>query len=331
MHVKKGLRNLHQTDHLSFVIPSCKPETDEYYVRPQAAWERMKAAQNSQQTVYIYGTTGSGKTFIVAAFLARKQYCYIDMASTGMEEFACAVQEIVSKADKKEYGPSILVIDDLHVLESQEDKSICGQIIENMSMSEDVWLILISRAPVPKWLKPVFVRSVFLTLGEKELYLTEKEQESYFERWDISLTEAANERVRQLGAGHPLALKIGAMLLKNIPKEEAAKDKTGAELQAIEEAQKNMWDYLEVHVYDQWSVELQEFLEAVSIVEQFDLGLAQQITKRKESGELILRAQEVGNFLLESSKNESVVYEMITPMKQSMRRRLSAKYSQDYH
>ena len=89
------------------------------------------------------------------------------------------------------------------------------------------------------------------------------------------------------------------MLLKNIPKEEAAKDKTGAELQAIEEAQKNMWDYLEVHVYDQWSVELQEFLEAVSIVEQFDLGLAQQITKRKESGELILRAQEVGNFLLD--------------------------------
>lgn len=322
--------NLESKNDAPFVIPTFRLELDEYYLRPQAAWEKMKAAKNSKQTVYIYGTTGSGKTSFVADFLARRRYCYIDMANTGMEEFTRIVQEITSKEDKKEYVPSILVIDDLHVLESQEDKTICGQIIENMSLSEDVWLILISRAPVPKWLKPVFVRSMFLTLGENELWLTEKEQECYLEKWDISLTPAANEKARQLCAGHPLALKLGAMFLKNIPKEAAAKDKTGAELCAIEEAQRNMWDYLEVHVYDQWSVELQEFLEAVSIVEQFDLRLAQQITKRKESGELIFRAQEIGSFLLEYRENERVVYELITPMKLSMRRRLSTKYSQDY-
>lgn len=305
-------------------------QTDYFYVRPQAAWERMKAARNSRQTVYIYGTTGTGKTSFVTNYLARRRYCYINMEDTGTEELAGIVQEKRKKADNKENALTIFVIDDLHVLEGQEDKNICGQLIENMSLSEDVWLILISRAPVPKWLKPVFVRTVFLTLGEKELYLTEKEQESYFEKWELSPTQAASGRIRELSAGHPLALKVTAMQLKNIPKEEAAKNKVGAEIRAIEQAQENMWDYLEVHVYDQWSMELQEFLEAVSIVEQFDLQLAQQITKRKETGELILKAQETGNFLIEHRESERVIYELITPMKLSMRRRISTKYSQDY-
>lgn len=308
-----------------------KPRMDEeYYVRPQAAWERMKAAKNSHQTVYIYGTSGSGKTSLVENFLARRRSCYIDLADTGMEEFAGIVQKEMKKVDKPEAARTIFVIDDLHVLESQEDKTICGQLIEQMSVSGDFWLILISRAPVPKWLMPVFVRSVFLTIGEQELCLTEEEQENYFEKWGLSLTQAASEKARELCAGHPLALKIGAMQLKNIPKEEAVKDKTGAELRAIEQARKNVWNYLETHVYDQWSMEIQEFLEAVSIVEQFDLGLAQQITKKKESGELILRAQEIGSFLMEHRESERDIYELITPMKLSMRRRLSSKYSQDY-
>ena len=37
-----------------------KLSVDEHYVRPQAAREQMKAAQNTGQTVYIYGTTGTG-------------------------------------------------------------------------------------------------------------------------------------------------------------------------------------------------------------------------------------------------------------------------------
>ena len=156
---------------------SKKPRMDEeYYVRPQAAWERMNDAKNSHQTVYIYGTSGSGKTSFVEDFLARRRYCYIDMADTGMEELAGIVQNEKKKADKKETAQTIFVIDDLHVLKSQEDKTICGQFIEQMSLSEDIWLILISRAPVPKWLTAVFVRTVFLTLREQELYLNEEEQ-----------------------------------------------------------------------------------------------------------------------------------------------------------
>lgn len=307
-----------------------KLDLDEYYVRPQAAWEKMKAAQNIRQTVYIYGTTGTGKTSFVADFLARKRYCYIDMADIGMDELANIVQEKMEKTHEEVNAHTIIVIDDLHVLETEEDRSTFGKLIEELSGRKDVWLILISRAPVPKWLKSVFVRHIFVTIREEELCLTEKEQVTYLEKWELSPTEAACNRIRELGYGNPLFLRIVAMRLKDIPEVEAARDRMGAELRAIEESRKDLWDYVETHVYDQWNVELQEFLESISIVERFELHIAQQITKKKEAGKLIQKGQEVGNFLLEHRENGRSIYELRTPVKYSMRRRLSAKYSQDY-
>lgn len=307
-----------------------KPVVDEYYVRPQAAWEQMKSARNTRQTVYIYGATGTGKTSFVAGFLAGKRYCYIDLAKSGIAEMARMVQEKTDAAVEKASTQTVFVIDDLHVLETQEDRNVCGELIEELSGRKDVWLILISRAPVPKWLKSAFVRYIFVTIGEEELCLTGKELDTYLEKWELYPTEAACNRIRDLGYGNPLCLKIVAMRLKGIPGAETARDREGAELRAIEESKKDMWDYLEVHVYDQWNVELQEFLEAISIVEQFDLQMAQQITKKKEAGKLIRQAQETGNFLLERRENEQSIYELRSPMKYSMRRRLSAKYSQDY-
>ena len=310
-----------------------KPVADEYYVRPQTAWEKMKAAQNTRQTVYIYGVTGSGKTSFVADFLDRKKYRYFDLADTGVADIIEAIPEKVEKTDtvhEKIHVQTIFVIDNLHLLENQEDRSDCGQMMETLCSRRDIWLILISRAPVPKWLKSIFFRHIFVTIGEEELFLTEKEQEAYLEKWELSPTEATCKRIWELGHGHPLSLRIAVMRLKEIPSSEAVKDKEDAELRTIEKSKMDMWDYLEVHVYDQWSVELQEFLEAVSIVEQFDLQMAQQITKKKDAGKLIREAQEVGNFLTEQKRNEQSIYELRSPMKESMRRRLFTKYSQDY-
>lgn len=258
-----------------------KPSVDEHYVRPRAAWVQMKAARNTGQTVYIYGTTGTGKTSFVADFFARKQYCYLSVSDTNIVSMLEIVRKATSTSYEKAHAQKILVIDDLYLLEAQEDRAVCERMIDELSGRTDVWLILISRAPVPKWLKAVCLRHIFVTIGEAVLCLTEKEQEDYFEGWELSPTEAACKRIRGLGYGNPLFLRTVSMRLKEIPETEAARDRAGAELDAIEKSRKDIWDYLETYVYDQWGVELQEFLAAVSIVEQFDLSLAQQITKKK--------------------------------------------------
>ncbi len=307
-----------------------KLSVDEHYVRPQAAWEQMKVARNIGQTVYIYGTTGTGKTSFVADFLAKKQYCYLSAADTDVVKMAEIVSEKTDLIPEKAHAQKIFVIDDLYLVETQEDKTACEKLIDTLSGRKDIWLILISRAPVPKWMKSVYVRHIFVTIGEDVLFLTEKEQEDYLGKWELSPTEAACKRIRELGYGHPLFLQIVSMRLKGIAEEEIIRDRESAELGAIEKSRTDIWDYFDVYVYDQWSVELQEFLLAVSIVERFDLSLAQQITKKKDVGRLIQQAQETGNFLIEFRTNEQSVYEFRTPMKYSMRRLLSARYSQDY-
>ncbi|MEY8391739.1 AAA family ATPase [Lachnospiraceae bacterium] len=307
-----------------------KMTMDEHYVRRQALWKQMKAAQNIGQTVYIFGVTGSGKTSFAADFLSRKQYCYISMSDAGTAKLAGAVQEEMDRVDKRANQRKIFVIDDLHLLETQEDRMVCEHLFAELGGRKDAWLILISRAPIPKWLKAVHVRQMFVTMGEEQLFLAEKEQEKYLRRWELSPTEAACRRIWELGHGHPLYLKIVCMRLKGISEAESAGDREKAELCAIEESRKDMWDYLETYVYDQWTVELQEFMETVSIVEQFDLPMAQQITKKKDAGRLIQQAQETGNFLITRIENERSVYEQRIPMKYSMRRRLLEKYSQEY-
>lgn len=297
---------------------------DEHYILPQAAVEKMKAARNTKQTVYIYGITGTGKTSFVTSFFARKPYYYISVSDTRVSRIARIVPEETDTANTQK----IFVIDDLHLLETQEDRTACEWIINELGSRKDVWLVLVSRAPVPKWLKSAYIRQIFVVIGEAELFLDEKEQENYLGSWGLYPAKTAFKRIMELGYGHPLYLRIISMRLKEIA--ETAGDRTSAELSAIEKSRMDIWEYFEVYVYDQWSVELQEFLEAVSIVEQFDLHMAQQITKKKDAGILIQQAQETGNFLLCYDKNGQSVYEMRLPMKYSMRRRLLTKYPQDY-
>lgn len=300
-----------------------KPVTDEFYVRPQGAWKMMKAAQSLHRMVYIYGVSGSGKTSFVADFLARKRYLYLSLADAEMEK-------VTVLSEDQEELPQIIVLDDLHSLESTEDRSICGRLIEQLAKRKDLWVILISRAQIPKWLKTVYVQCTMLTIGEEELYLSESEQELYFNKWEIYPTNAATERLRQLGYGHPLYLRIAAMRLKAIPKLDKESDREEEELRAIEVSREDLWDYLEIHVYDQWNLEQQEFLEMLSVVEEFDLQMAQQITKKEDAGSLIQKAQEIGNFIVEWRENEKSMYKLRQPMRYSMQRRLLAKYSKEY-
>lgn len=238
--------------------------------------ESNESCQNTGQTVYIYGATGAGKTTFVVDFLSKKQYQYLSISDVDAVHLADMAPRETNTAHEKSYMKEIIVIDDLYLLETQEDRTTCERLIEELSGRKDIWLILISRAPISKWLNPVSIRHIFVIIKEKMLFLTEKEQQHYLESWEMSLTQTAYQRIHKLSSGYPLSLRIAAMRFKEIPKEQAG-NRTDAELNAIEKARMDLWDYLETYVYDQWSVELQEFLETICIVEQFDLSMAQQI------------------------------------------------------
>lgn len=305
-----------------------KRMVDVRYICPKVAKDKLRWAREEGQTVYIYGTTGCGKTEFVTAVLAKSGYRYFSAEEFSAEKISSKIRERQLACAQTKKSLATVVLDDLHRLETEAERADFSELISKLSAEKDIWLILISRAPVPGWLKKLQIRDVFTLIGEKELRFSRQEQDAYLSKWELSPTEDIGRRLWLRTRGHPLSLRIAAIWLKEIPPD--TRDRQMAEERAVEEAEKDLWDYLGRHVYDEWSEELQQFLEKICIVEQFDLSMAQQITSRRDAGRLIRQAQEVGNFVLERRREEKISYELIEVVKDSMRHRLSEKYPQDF-
>lgn len=296
-----------------------KPETDKYYIRPKAANDRMKLAQNMGQTVYISGATGFGKTSFVADYLFRRRYEYYSMAESVPEDILRGLS-----CEKKR----IVVVDDLQQLTETVERETARETVEKLAKDPEVWLVLVGRCPVPAWLKPVYIQHVFVMIGEKELALSEREEKDYLKMWDLELTDRAEKRLRTLSCGHPLFLRIEALRLKQMETEpDSTENRIRMEMSVIEQARSDWWDYLEVRVYSQWDVQLQEFLMDISIVEQFDLSMARMITRKTDADRLLRLAQETGSILYCHGSGERESYELRTPVRLSMRRMIRKKYS----
>ena len=101
-----------------------KPETDKYYIRPKAANDRMKLAQNMGQTVYISGATGFGKTSFVADYLFRRRYEYYSMAESVPEDILRGLSY-----EKKR----IVVVDDLQQLTETVERETARETVEKLA------------------------------------------------------------------------------------------------------------------------------------------------------------------------------------------------------
>lgn len=292
------------------------------YVRPKKANELMKAAQSIKRTVYIYGATGYGKTAFVADFLAHKKSEYYTMSDAAL----------LGAAEENAGQPRTVVVDDLHLLSVADERERQYAILERLAGDPNVWLILISRAPLPAWLNPLHVRRIFMMIGERELAFSEKEEEAYLSnKWELALMPQSAQYLRKLSGGCPLALRIAAMELRSLPEADVSSEKRQKEeLAAIERARKSLWEYLQEAIIKTWDVELQEFLTALSVVDSFDLPLARQITKRSDAGKLIVMAQEIGNFLLADTEAGHTIYRYVQPLRLSLRKHLTERYSQEY-
>ena len=296
-----------------------KLTVDEKYIRPKKANDLMKSAQNIHQTVYIFGTTGFGKTSFVTDYFARRKYEYYSAADADFME-----TNLISGSHLEK--ERIIVLDDLQLLKTTEDRDAWYQVLDELMKDPKIWLILISRAPIPAWMKPLHIEHLFVIIPESALAFSQKEEESYLDQWQLSIMSESMKRIHQYGHGQPLFFKIMAMRFSLLPKSiGTAAQRLKEETEMIETTRLDCWDYLESHVYDLWDVEMQEFLMDISVVDTFDLQMAQMITKRNDAGKIIVEAQETGNFIMEIVKDNSIEYVMRPQMILSMRRRLLKK------
>ena len=90
------------------------------YIAPAAALKKLRAARSLEQTVYIYGATGYGKTELVKQYLSKRRYRYISCAedAAGLSD---AVDGQKGKHRESE-TQTVIVVDDLHLLKSAEGR-----------------------------------------------------------------------------------------------------------------------------------------------------------------------------------------------------------------
>lgn len=250
---------------------------EEIYVRPLSAYRRMKAAQKLRQTVWIYAAAGYGKTMFIKKYMKDRQYWYF----SGKEVSVDALEDLLNRKN------SIVVIDDFQDIQNRE----IDDVIEKLVAKNDIWLIIAGRIKIPPRLIPIHLKKVFAIISEEDLVLTDEEIKMYFEKWDIPLSDGHLKEIADLSTGYPMALRIIAIELS-----------AGGSINqaSIEKMRKILWNYLEYHVYSEWEPEILDFLMQMSIVDQFDIRMAEMITGRQDVERMIEKAMETGNFIEEN-------------------------------
>lgn len=294
------------------------------YIRPKRALRRLKAAEEENITAYIYGVSGIGKTELIVRYLKQKKYQMFDAGRVSAEEL-----EGIAESEKRK----IVVIDNLHDLAMEEECDDIKEAIISLIEREDIWLILSGRCAVPPWLAAVRYREVFYVIEESELLFDEAQENQYIEYTKILLTPEQRKVSRNYCLGVPLGWYITWDIYKQIQLREGLKegeyfsDKLFSEL--IDGGLSQMWDYLDWHVYDNWDIRIQEFLMEVSIVDCFTAHLAEMITGINNVESILSRVKWLGNFMVERTEKDEVVYEFRREMRISMRRRLKRKYNKE--
>ena len=283
----------------------------EFYIRPKVANKKMKAAQVIAQTVYMYGISGCGKTAFIKEYLGKRRYHYYSAEQLKEKELEIPYSE----------KQMIVVIDDLHQLRTDELREALVKNIEVLIRRDDIWLILAGRSRMPSWLLPIYYRKLFTVIEEEDLLLSETEMMEYLKLWGLTPTEEDFKKIIGISSGIGVVARLVAMELASGRPFDATN---------IERMRNDFWDYLDRHVYDQWEVEIQDFLMQVCIVEEFDKQLAEMITGRNDVERMINIAEQLGNFLImKEGSIEQTVYEIRLGMRRSMRRRLLRTYPKD--
>ena len=279
---------------------------DKNYIAPANALQKLRKARNTPQTVYLYGATGYGKTELVRQYLSGRRYTYLSCEELPWEEGA------LPRPEPGRQNRRVVVIDDLHRLKSEE---LRRQIIA-LEQRDDIWLILISRCPIPPWLMPRHIKDVFVVISEQDLRMGRKEITSYLDARGITYTEKDIQYLQVTAEGNAYILHHVALRMKE-------GCSPGPELHD------EIWEafavYLENVVLVRWDTDLLEFLMQVSVVDEFTLELAEMISGSLHVTALLEQAAEAGNFITQ----EDGVYRLRPVLITALRNRAAKVYGRE--
>lgn len=246
------------------------------YVRPAAAFRKLDAARLLKQGVYIYGSSGFGKTELIKQYLKNQKYIYIPCTQDN-----CDLSMIPENCTDP------VAIDNVNAIQSTE---LRGDIISLFSRLH-CWIIVSGRSRMPSWLFDTFIRRSMMLITEEDIALTRSDIDKYMRSSGLILSEKELSYLYKCSYGNLIGVKYTEQCMLS-----------GAALDE-ELYQKNIvivMRYFEETIVGALNTEVTEMLLKVSIPDDFTQQLAVMLTGNTGISRVIELAMDSGNFMTKS-------------------------------
>ena len=239
------------------------------------AVRKLRDAAVRNNSIYLYGATGYGKTSIAASVFDPACALWIDC-----DDAADNIQRQLTACSPSRYT----VLDDLHCVEDTALQRKIVQLIGRCGCP----MVLIGRAPLPAWLSGLELQSGLTVIPEDDLWVTDGELTELCASLGLRLPPQRIRELLDINEGNIMAL---GLFLRRIQQGTA----DGKPLEA--DMRKDFKAYLDEEVVSHWSRDIQDFLTQVCVVDSFTLPMAEYITGNDGCALLLSRAEKVGNIL----------------------------------
>lgn len=239
------------------------------------AVRKLRDAAVRNNSIYLYGATGYGKTSIAASVFDPACALWIDCDDT-----ADNILRQLTACSPSRYT----VLDDLHCV---EDTALQRKIVQLIGRG-GCPMVLIGRAPLPAWLSGLELQSGLTVIPEDDLWVTDGELTELCTSLGLRLPPQRIRELLDINEGNIMAL---GLFLRRIQQGTA----DGKPLEA--DMRKDFKAYLDEEVVSHWSRDIQDFLTQVCVVDSFTLPMAEYITGNDGCALLLSRAEKVGNIL----------------------------------
>ena len=239
------------------------------------AVRKLRDAAVRNNSIYLYGATGYGKTSIAASVFDPACALWIDC-----DDAADNILRQLTACSPSRYT----VLDDLHCV---EDTALQRKIVQLIGRG-GCPMVLIGRAPLPAWLSGLELQSGLTVIPEDDLWVTDGELTELCASLGLRLPPQRIRELLDINEGNIMAL---GLFLRRIQQGTA----DGKPLEA--DMRKDFKAYLDEEVVSHWSRDIQDFLTQVCVVDSFTLPMAEYVTGNDGCALLLSRAEKVGNIL----------------------------------
>ncbi len=195
----------------------------------------------------------------------------IELERTGSDSYELAISLTNDLGELA--GPVAIVIDDFHLARPSVD--VMAELVS--IMPANVRLLIGSRVDLPFSLARHRVGGSLLEIRTDELRFAVEESAALLEANNVVAQPGELQRLQDLTEGWPAAIQLAALSLQRTT------DRSGF-LDAFASTDRGVTDFLVNEVLDRQPSDWVEFMYETSVLDQFDVGLCEDVTGREDAG-----------------------------------------------